>query len=184
MALNGNFQTSVQVQPSVAIAGNFASANVRTSVNAGDGALVAGANGLVIGNFAWFDPYTGQAGNNYLPLSQQGVQITGYGFVANELQGTIATWFNGYANTILAGQAVTLFSDGDFWAKSVTAATRGQAVFARLTDGAIMTAAGGTVVAGFTGTTSSVAASATNVFPQPTSPCSRRFMGFVSLKSS
>jgi hypothetical protein len=151
---NGNFQTSVQNQPAVAIAGNFASNNPRSSVLAGAGGLVSGAAGLTVGVFAWIDSFTQQTSSFSL---SGGLPA---GFVAHELTSTIQTWFDGSSNIILAGQQVTLFNSGDFWVKPVTQAIRGQKVFARFADGAIVTGAAGSIIAGLTSTASSVAAQA------------------------
>ena len=49
------FQSSVAVQPVMAVPGDFASHNPRWAVNAGPGGLIAGALGVTVGRFAWLN---------------------------------------------------------------------------------------------------------------------------------
>lgn len=50
---------------------------------------------------------------------------------------------------IQPGREVTLMTAGDFWAKTSTAATRGQKIFASLTTGQIQTGAAGATITGY-----------------------------------
>ncbi|MCV5473623.1 hypothetical protein OFN43_32725, partial [Escherichia coli] len=47
------FQSVINQQQAPGVEGDFASANPKASLLAGEGALVAGANGVVVGRFAW-----------------------------------------------------------------------------------------------------------------------------------
>lgn len=141
------FQSSVNTYQAPGVAGEFASANPRASVVAGEGELVAGSGGCVVGNFAWADSNgkVTNAGSN-APT----------GFVHRNMNALIVGWLNEAGNTVQEGYGVTLMSAGDFWAKSATAATVGQKVFASNTDGSVKTGAAGATVTGFTETKWSV----------------------------
>ena len=138
------FQTAVTINPAYAVAGDFASANPRASVVADAGGFVAGSSGVQTGLFAWLD-------STHTLASNAGTGVPA-GFVANEMQASITTWLAQAGTTIQSGQPVTLYSEGDFWAVTSTAATVGQKIFASNTTGAIQTAAAGAVVTGYTET--------------------------------
>lgn len=130
------FQSAVNQYPAPAVAGDFASSNPRASVLAGEGALIAGVNGVTVGRFAWTDSSgfaysSGSSGN--LPR----------GFVGRDQQALIGLITNEATMLIRAGLPVTLFNLGDFWAKTNTVATIGQKVYANYADGSISTGATG-----------------------------------------
>lgn len=131
------FQTQVNVQPAPAVAGDFASANPRATVDAGPSALVAGTNGVTVGRFAWSD-------SNGL-VSSSGIG-TPTGFVHREQQALITTFLAEQSNVIPKGLPVVLHSAGDFWAvnNGSAAATVGQKIYANNADGTISAAATGT----------------------------------------
>jgi hypothetical protein len=133
------FQTSVNITPAPAVAGDFASANPNASVLAGPGAFVAGTGGANVGLFGWADA-------NGLVTNAGSVVPTG--FIHRDMQALIVTWLAEASMNIPAGQPVTLMSAGDFWAKTLTTATVGQKVFAVLADGTIKTGAAGATIAG------------------------------------
>jgi len=137
------FQTSVNITPAPAVAGDFASANPNASVLAGPGAFVAGTGGANVGVFGWADA------NGLVTNAGSGVPT---GFIHRDMQALIVTWLAEASMNIPAGQPVTLMSAGDFWAKSLTVATVGQKVFASNTDGTIKTGAAGATIAGYTET--------------------------------
>lgn len=145
-----SFQQQVQIVPARAVEGDFASSNPRATVLAGGGALVAGTGGLIIGRFAWVT--LDSDGNPATALnSGQGVPD---GFVHREQQGILTQYLQEYGMLIPAGFMVTLHSQGDFWMKTRTVATRKQKAFASYIDGGLSTAAAGGSVAGFSGTAS------------------------------
>lgn len=149
------FQSVVNINPAPAIGGGFASANPRTIVPAGPGGLIAGPNGVTIGLFAWIDPYTQQVNNN-------GTGVPA-GFVSSRLSASITQWLGSNSMLIPAGQPVTLFRNGDFWAQSSTPTLRGQKVYANYATGAISTAAAGAPTTGGSVTASIAAQSTTSV---------------------
>ncbi|HGG5935697.1 TPA: hypothetical protein ACJI9R_003812, partial [Cronobacter sakazakii] len=70
------------------------------------------------------------------------------GFVHRDGQAAITEWLGASSNVIQAGREVTLMVAGDFWARTATAATRGQKIFAVLADGTIKTGAAGATISG------------------------------------
>jgi hypothetical protein len=130
------FQTSVKTQQAPAIAGDFASANPRASVLAGEGALVAGTNGVTVGQFAW--ALAGVVNSAYQAAPAQ------VGFVHREMNAIITTWLGQSSMTVPAGVPVTLMEAGDFWATFAGGATIGQKVYANYGTGAASAAATGT----------------------------------------
>jgi hypothetical protein len=142
------FQTFVNQQPPLAVAGDFASMNPRASALAGAGAFRSGngstylsvKNLAVIGAFAW--------GAGQFAGSQKPAGASVLGFVANELQTSIPfpdSGNAGYPNVVRmsveSGYAVTLYTHGDFWAIPVApvggAVAAGDTVYARQYDGAV-----------------------------------------------
>lgn len=150
MAASPNgFQKTVNNQPGVAAAGDFADANIRANVLAGAGALVsAAAREPIVGNFAWGNQLTGLAARNFL-----GTVAEKLGFVHSELQTAITAFLDGQSLVVNKGFPVTLMDQGSFWAKFLAGATVGQKVFANYIDGSVYAAAAGTsgAVATFTG---------------------------------
>ncbi len=107
-----SFPRAVNVQPAIAVAGDFASANQnKYSVIAGVGAFIAGPAGLTVGAFAWADP-------TYTFLNSFGTGAP-TGFIAREgLRADIITPGPGFpdsSQTILGGSYVSAFSRGDFY---------------------------------------------------------------------
>lgn len=137
------FQKQVYQDPNPAVAGDFASANPRSTVLAGPGELVAGAAGVSVGRFAWADD------DGIVTNAGTGKPT---GFVHREQQGVITIWLAESSMIIPEGLMVVLHNLGDFWAQTTTAATVAQKVFASNTDGTIATGAAGATVAGHTET--------------------------------
>jgi hypothetical protein len=152
------FQTSVQINPVPGLPGDFASSNVRKVVLAGPGALVAGPAGITPGRFAWVDP-TGTFVTNFgsgLPS----------GFVHRVLgEALITTFLAETSNLIFGGWEVTLFSDGDFWARNAGAnnVTINMKAYANFADGSVTFGATGAPPTGASVTGSIAAAAATSV---------------------
>lgn len=143
------FQNSVNNLLPVGVEGKFASDNFAPTYPASQGAFRAGTNGLTVGHFAW--------------INADGVSLdnTGSGapdgFVGNNFEASIVQWLDEASLVIQPGVQATLFTGGDFWVKTATAATVGQKVFASTTDGSIQTAAAGATVSGFVETPFKVA---------------------------
>ena len=138
------FQTSVNTVQAPAVEGDFASANPRFTVDAGQSALVAGAAGVVIGRFGWWSAT--QVDNDGAPAIVNSFGSgTPTGFVHREQQGLITTYLTESGMTIPAGFMVTLSNGGDFWAKNngAAAAQVGMKAYANNGTGAISFAATG-----------------------------------------
>lgn len=144
------FQTSVNAQPAPAVQGDFASQNPRASVLAAAGQLVAPASGLIVGNFAFVNPADGTVHQSYV----SGYQI---GFLGRESQALITQFLADSTLVVPQGFMVTLYDEGEFYARFGNGATAGQTVYADETTGAAQSGTGTTSVTGsvgFTGTAS------------------------------
>lgn len=150
-----SFQTRVNLFNPPAVAGDFASANPRATVLAGEGALIAGPNGVTVGQFAWVSAADGRTINNF-PVSTNDLM----GFVHRDQQALITGFLAEASLLIPPGFPVTLFDAGDFWDEvtGATAATVGAACYAVYGTGALVigaaptgAAATGSMGATFTG---------------------------------
>jgi hypothetical protein len=154
------FQTEVNLQQAPAVEGDFASANPRSTVLAGEGAFVAGIAGVIVGRFAWVD--------------DDGITVHSYGtadrapdgFVHREQQALITEYLQEASMTVPEGFMVTLTNEGDFYAKvtGATAATRHAPVYANFSTGEITigSAATGASATGSIGSTNTGSLGSTN----------------------
>ena len=133
------FQKLVNANQAPAVAGDSASLNPRATFLAGEGSLVSGATGVTVAAFAWATA----AGL----VSNAGAGAPS-GFVGRENQAMVVAYLAEGSNFIPQGRPITLYTGGDFWAVSNTAATIGQKVFASLTTGSVSTGAAGATIAG------------------------------------
>ena len=136
------FQTQVNLQQAAAVAGDFASANPRSSVVAHEGTLVAGSSGVTVARFAW-------ATSAGLVSNTGTGKPTGF---VHRRQGSalITTYLAETSNLIPQGFEVTLMAAGDYWATiNVSSATIGQKAFASLTDGTMQPGAAGATISGY-----------------------------------
>lgn len=133
------FQTQLNQYPAPGVEGDFASTNPTASYLAGEGQLVAGAQGVTVGRFAW-------AVNGV--VSNEGTTAPS-GFVHREGQATLITWLGASTMTVQPGIPMTLMTAGDYWARTSTAATIGQKVFASTTTGQIQTGAADATIDGY-----------------------------------
>jgi hypothetical protein len=145
------FPTKVNLRQAPAVAGDFASQNPRASVLAGQGALVAPASGLIVGNFA----FVAKSANGDA-VSQSYASGDEIGFLGREQQALITLYLAGDTLMVPQGFMVTLYSEGDFYAYFGDGATPGSTVYADESTGAPTTAASTSVTGeiGFTGTAS------------------------------
>lgn len=137
------FPTQVNVVQALAVAGDFASSNPRSTVDAGAGALTAGVGGVTVGRFAWVNAAVATVLN-----TGSGVPD---GFIARQQMALITTFLAEGSNVIPAGHPVTVFNGGDFFVTNgnVSAdSVKGQKAFANLTTGAVRFAAAGTAISG------------------------------------
>lgn len=165
------FQTQVGTIQAPAVEGDFASANPRASVLAGEGGLVAGnailggisQGGVVVGRFAWL---------SYLAIDNDEAPAVGNNFgagvpagiVHREQQGLITTYLAEAGMVLPTGFALTLFNDGDFWIKNrgSTAAQVGMKAYANNSDGSCRFGVAGAPLTA-SGSTSSIAAATFNI---------------------
>lgn len=139
-----SFPRTVNVQPAVAVAGDFATTNPRSTVVAaiGGGAFLTAAAGVVIGAFAWAD-----AANAILSSTGSG-PVTG--FIGREgLRADIITPGPGFPDagfTIPGGNYITAYNGGDFWVlnSGSTTSAIGNKAYANFANGLVTFAATGT----------------------------------------
>lgn len=144
------FQSQVNLYQAPAVAGDFADRNPRTSLTAGEGALVAGAAGVVVGRFAWTDA------NGLVSNGVVNIAASAYGFVHREQQALITTYLAESGNVIRPGCEMTLMRRGAFWAMFAAGATFKQRVYINIADGsAVAAAANAPATDTFTATTTS-----------------------------
>lgn len=128
------FQKTVNAQPAPAVEGDFASANPRRSMDAGPGALTAGAL-LLVGRFAFARNDTGVTNN-----AHPGVACR-VGFVQRDQIALITAWLGASTMQVPQGVECTLFDGGDFWGRFAGGAVIGLPVFADFLDGSLSTSA-------------------------------------------
>lgn len=148
------FQKVVNTYASKAYPGMVATNNPWIGYVAGEGALVAGPNGVTIARFGWATPIagsdTGERVDSNASLVAAGKSRAPSGFVHNELQGTFTTYLQESGMQILPWSAMEIATRGDFWALNVgpNAVAREDKVFTNMADGTITTGAAGSTVAG------------------------------------
>lgn len=131
------FQQQVNQYPAPAVEGDFASSNPYASVVAGPNALVSGANGVIVGHFAWQDA------NGLVSNAGSGVPT---GFCHRDLQALNFVLLSEATMVVPEGYPITLMSEGDFWVRCGSPATVGQKIFASLGDGSAIAANAGASV--------------------------------------
>lgn len=148
-----DFQSQVYYDLPPAVEGDFASSNPRANVLAGQGALVAGANGVIVGRFAW------ASASGVVSSTGTGAPT---GFVHREQQALITAFLASTSMAVPQGFPVTLHSAGDFWVKNAgtAAATIGQKVFTKNADGSCISGEAGATIANYTETKWYVASAA------------------------
>lgn len=151
-----SFQTAVNYQPGLGVAGDFASLNPFWTYDAGVGALVAGSTGVTVGKFAWLNP-DGRSVSN----SGSG-QVAG--FIGRAQQALITTYLAEATMLVPAGFSTTVYTGGDFLAKNdgSGSVTVGMKAYANYATGAVSFAATGTPPSGGV-TTGSIAAGSGSV---------------------
>ncbi len=161
-----DFPNQVNAQQAPSVAGDFASANPRRTVLAGEGGLIAGTGviaglsvpGAVVGRFGWLTFQSVDNDNAPATLNTFGTGLPA-GLVSREQVGLITTYLASgvqYRNT---GFQLAAFSEVDMWVvnASTVASVLNQKVFANYADGsATFGAAGGSIASG-TSTTSTIA---------------------------
>lgn len=153
-----DFPNQVNTVPAPAVAGDFASANPRSSYLAGPGGLVAGPSGAIVGRFAWATAPV-DADGAPTTVSNSGTGLPS-GFVHRTQQALITNYLAAYGNTIQPGFGMTLMTSGDFWVvnSGASQALPGMKAYANFANGLVTFAAAGTPATGATSTGSSIAA--------------------------
>lgn len=123
-----SFQTTIADYQAPGQPGDFASTNPYSSVLAGNGALVAPASGLIVGNFFWVGPQ-GQTSQSFVA----GWQIA---FLGRNMQALITQFLAESTLVVPSGFMVTGYNGGDFFAQFAAGAHAGDFVFADPNDGA------------------------------------------------
>ena len=159
-SLIGSFQTRVNLDNPYGVAGDFASANPRaTALTPSGGALIAGANGVTIGKFAWIAS-DGRTVNNYAASA-----VKPSGFVHRDQQGLLTQYLQAAGVLIPPGFPVTLMVAGDFLATDLGPSSMASqsAIYAGYADGGIYTAApSGASVTAAIGSTNTASLGSTN----------------------
>jgi hypothetical protein len=162
------FQTAVSIMQAPGVEGDFCDHNPRTTVDAGPGGLVAHADGVIIGHFAWLEYSATDPNGSPAIARSRGTGGPPAGFVHREQQGVFAPWYPGATAAsgmmIPGGFMVTLHQEGGFFVKNngTGYAQVGMKAFAKLSDGGVVFAAAGTAP-GAASVTGSIAASTFSV---------------------
>ena len=141
------FPNKVNLNSPLGIEGGWASVTqMGHTVLAGAQQLVADTAGVTRGRFAYASLATGKVTN----AKNAAANVT-VGFVPRGTNmGLITTYLAEASMLIPSGFGVTLYTSGDLWVKTKTAATVGQSVFADNVTGEISTGAPGATIAGST----------------------------------
>ena len=161
-----SFPRQVNVQPAVAVAGDFASTNTNkfTVIAGGVGGFSYTTDpvvGATIAAFCWADP------TNSFVSSHGAGTVTG--FISRQgMRADIVTPGPGYpdsSNTILPGSFIQVFNAGDFYVTNSGATTSaiGNKAYANFTTGLVTFAASGSPPAAAAITSGSVTANTLNV---------------------
>lgn len=150
------FQRSVNSDPSPAVEGDFASANPRSSMLAGAGALIAGPLGVIVGRFARALNADGVV-TNAKPAGASRL-----GFVSRNQTSLITAWLAEATLVVQSGIKITLHRSGDFWGRFAAGAAIGQKVFASYADGSLIAGTAGSPPQGAS-VTASIAATTMTV---------------------
>ena len=154
-----SFQNKVNLTPAPAVAGDFASANPRSTVLAGPGGLVSGPSGVTVGKFAWVQP------DNLTVDSFGSGPNAPDGFVHRDQQALITQFLGQASNVIPPGFPVVLHRSGDFWAlnNGPSALVKNSPIYAGYADGGIYSAApAGASVTASSGSTNTAAIGSTS----------------------
>lgn len=157
----GGFQTSVGANLAPAVAGDFASANPRSTYPAGPGGLVAGSGGVQVGLFAWIVPAPVDIDGTGQQVLNSG-NLGGYpaGIIPRTQQGLITAYLDNADMGIPAGFQLEVLTGGDIWVKNdgTTAAEVGMKAYADNANGKASFAPSGSPTTGASSNSASIAA--------------------------
>lgn len=168
-----DFPNQVNTIQAPAVAGDFASANPRASVLAGEGALISGlgvingvtVQGAVVGRFGWLTYQQIDNDNAPAVLNTFGAGIPA-GLVARRQVGLITQYLGTSVQYLQTGFQIMAFNNVDMWVvnNGSQAAQVGMKAFANFADGSASFFAAGTIststppLPGGSGSASSIAA--------------------------
>ena len=145
-----DFQKQVATHPAIGVPGDKASLNpvVYTDRN-----FIAGDDKVTVGNFAWSDPANSVNGDYHGSgiFKALSGDISGYaplGIVERNLSYVNYNILDGGTLTVPENAPLQIALKGDYYAVAGNAATKGDKVFANLTDGSIQTAPAGSSIGG------------------------------------
>lgn len=121
------FQTRMNNDLPLGVAGDFASTNPHFSMLAGEGQLKSGATGVTVGLFAWADE-KGLVTN----VKTAGALI---GFVHRNNQAIISAYGEGATMLVPKGREITLMTGGDYFVVLEAGGKRGQFIVADVATG-------------------------------------------------
>lgn len=162
-----SFQGQVYATQAPAVEGDWASANPRGSVLAGEGGLVAGTGvdngvtvaGIIVGRFGWLS-YRG-VDNDEAPavVNSFGIGMPA-GLIHRSQVGLILNYLQESSLVLPTGFQTALFNDCDIWIKNrgSTYCQVGMKAFANYADGTCYFAAAGSTPPGGSGSASTIAA--------------------------
>ena len=142
------FQKQVNVSQAPAVQGDWCDGNPRYFVDAGPGGLVAGPNGVIVGNFCWATNPDDGDGAPATVYSHGSGPVTG--FVHRNQQALITAYLAESGLLIQAGFGMEVLEGGGVWAlnSGATEALPGMKAYANFVDGSITFAATGNVANG------------------------------------
>ncbi|QHJ85773.1 MAG: hypothetical protein [Caudoviricetes sp.] len=121
------FQTRINNDLPTGVAGDFASTNPHFSMLAGEGQLKSGANGVIVGLFAWADD------KGLVSNAKTGDALIG--FVHRNNQAIIMDYSEEATMLIPKGREITLMTGGDFFVNLEEGGKRGQFIVADVKTG-------------------------------------------------
>jgi hypothetical protein len=141
------FQKIVNYQQAPAVEGDFASANPRRSLIAGEGTLIAGAVAVIVGRFAY------ALNSNGTVTNAKPGGASRLAFVHRNQPALNIIWLSESTMAVQPGLEMTLFAGGDFWCRFAAGAAVGQKVFVVDADGTAVAGTAGATIAGATEST-------------------------------
>lgn len=147
-------QTKININPAYGVDGDFASLNPIASAISPVAAYRAGLGGVLVGTFCW----ASLANEDLVINSGTGSPV---GFVPRVMQALVTNFLSESSMLIPIGYEVTAIRSGDFQAiNNGSASVTGQAVFANINNGSILSAAAGSIIANYVETGFFIALSA------------------------
>ena len=162
-----DFPNQVNANQAPGVEGDFASANPRRAVLAGEGALIAGAGviagvsvpGAVVGRFGWLTYQSVDSDNAPGTINTFGTGLPA-GLVSRAQVGLITQYLASGVTYRNSGFQCMAWSEVDLWVRNAgtTQAQVGQKAFANYADGSAAFAAAGATISAGTSTASTIAA--------------------------